>query len=163
MKTNKHTVTRTTSNGKKIEVTIERGTWTEEVHLDGSPTGTYETYTIDRTSIKMMDTTGKILASDSSVKPMSYGKIHYAKDYAKAVSLGCVGMVGNAYIKQATMDLISSAIAEAEAGAPKTQEQIDIEVAKAAAQKAYDGWYNSPEEGARRKFAREMGRTNSDY
>lgn len=163
MTTNKHTATRTTSNGKKIEVKIERGTWTEEVHLDGSPTGTYKTHTIDRTVINLLDENGKVLVSESEVKPMSYGKIHYSKDYSKAVGLGCVGMLGRAYIKQDTMDLILSALAEAEAAAPKTAEQVEIENTKAAAQKAHDNWYNSPEEVAYRKFTREMERADSDY
>lgn len=163
MTINKHTATRKTSNGKTIEVKIERGTWTEEVHLDGSPTGTYKTHTIDSTVINLLDENGKVLVSGSEIKPMSYGKIHYSKDYPKAVGLGCVGMLGRAYIKQDTMDLILSALAEAEAAAPKTAEQIDIENAKAAAQKSYDEWQNSAEQKAARKFAREMEREDSDY
>ena len=160
MTTNKHTATRTTKTGKSIEVTIERGTWTEEVHLDGSPTGTYKTHAIDRTDIVLRDQSGKRLMSGSKIEmvtPMFY------KNYKELIAKGAVARIGDAYITQEIVDLVNDAAAEAEAAAPKTAEQVEIENAKAAAQKAHDDWHNSPEEIAYRKFTREMERADSDY
>jgi hypothetical protein len=163
MDTNKYTATRKMANGKKIEVTVENGTWTEEIRLDGQATGTYNTHIVSTKEIVLRDENGKVIVSSSEIKPMSYAKIHYSRQYPEAVEAGCVGMIDRAFIKQDTYDMVMSAIAEAEAAAPKTGRQIEIEAAKAKAQSDHDAWYNSPEEVAYRKFTREMEREDSDY
>jgi hypothetical protein len=161
MKINKHTAIRALS-GKTIEVTIERGTYSREVRLDGMPTGTYKTEVIDATTITLRDASGKVLASESEIRPLSCGK--GLRNYSQAVKMGCKGMIGDhVFLSAETYDAIVSALAEANAAAPKTAEQVEIEDARAAAKKAYDEWYNSDEQRKAREFAREFEREDSDY
>lgn len=157
MTTNKCTTTRNTKNGKTIEVIVERGTWTEEIHLDGMATGTHKTHAVDRTTITLIDQSGKALVSTD------WGIDTRSKINKEMAAKGAVAYIGSALVTQEIVDLAQDAIAEANAAAPKTSEQIEIENAEAAAQKARDEWQNSAEQKAARKFSREMDRADSDY
>lgn len=165
MTTNKHTAHRTSSTGKQIIVTVERGTWTETIHWDGYDMGE-KTHVIDRTEITLSDETGKVLASDSAIRPLR--TTH--KQYAEAVKRGCVGMIGsNLFLTAEAHRLIVEALAEADAAAPKTAEQIEIETAAAAKAAKAEAWRNSPQGKAEaaamyrhEQLMREMDRPNSD-
>lgn len=166
-KTNKHTVTRKTKSGNTIEVTVERGTWDEEVSLDGMKTGSIKTHVVDNKHIVLRDKNGKMLTRGSSISkidPMFYG------NYDELVSKGVVARVGDAYLGQEVLDLINSALAKASENAPKTERQIEIETAKADRKAKAEAWANSPEGIAEREeweryeeFKREMERPDSDY
>jgi len=160
MTTNKYTAKRNV-NGKIVEVTIERGTYTREISLDGAPSGTSKTETIDTTVITLRDATGKVVASGSEIRPMACGK--NLNNYNQAVQMGCKGMIGDkVFLTPAVYDAIVEAIEEANAAAPKTDEQIQIENAKAAAKKSYDDWYNSDEQKKSREFERKFYGQHSD-
>lgn len=161
MTTNKYTATRTTSTGNTIEVTVENGTWDENINLDGWDTGSIKTHLIHHTNIAIKDGS-KILTSADTIRPL--GK------FDKSAPVSAIAKLGNAYIGQKAHDLIVSAIAEAEANAPKTARQIEIETAEAELKARQDAWEKSPEGIAERKeweeyerFTREMERPDSDY
>jgi hypothetical protein len=165
MDTNKYTTTRKTTTGQTVEVTIERGTWTENVTADGMDIGLIKTHVVNTTTITLRDAAGKTLASASEIAPLSRA---YSQ-YAEAVKAGCVGMIGRAYIKQATYDLIVDAIAEASANAPKTAKQTEIETAEANRKAAREAWLASAEgkaDSAERerhdRLMRQMDRADSD-
>src|SRR3972149_1252306 len=146
------------TNGKTIKVSLERGTWDEEIRLDGMPSGA-KTHPIDRTEIVIYDASGKAVASGSGLSGLSKAY----NQYNEAIKRGCIGMVGKCYLMPDTYNLIASALAELEAENPKTAEQIAIVSGKALATAEYDAWYNSDEQRAARKFEREMNDPNSDY
>jgi len=160
MTTNKYTARRNV-NGKIVEVKIERGTYTHDVSLDGAPSGIAKTEIIDTTVITLRDATGKVIGSGSEIRPMACGK--HLNNYNQAVQMGCKGMIGDKiFLTPAVYDAIVSALEEANVAAPKTDEQIEIENAKAAAKKTYDDWYNSDEQIKSREFEREFYRAESD-
>jgi len=160
MTTNKHTAKRNV-NGKMIEVTIERGTYTHEVSLDGTPSGITKTETIDTTVITLRDANGKVVGSGSEIRPMACGK--QLSNYNQAVQMGCKGMIGEkVFLTPAVYEAIVSALEEANTAAPKTDEQIEIENARAAAKKSYDDWYNSDEQKKSREFERKFYSQDSD-
>lgn len=167
--TNKHIATRKLSSGLTIRVTVERGTWTEQKNWDGYEMGT-ETHVVNRTEIALLDGSGKVLTTDSEIRPLEAGRIAYAKQYKQAVESGCVGMLGKAFVKQDTADIIAQAIAEADAAAPKTAEQIAIETDETERQAKAEAWRNSPEGKAdaeamrsHNRLMRKMDRADSDY
>lgn len=167
--TNKHIATRKLATGKTVQVTVEQGTWIEKKYWDGYDNGT-ETHVVNRTEIALLDEKGKILTTDTEIRPLSSGKIVYASQYKQAVETGCVGMIGRAWIKQDTADAVAEALAEALAFAPKTAEQSAIETAETNHRIAQQTWRNSPEgkksaseQMAYDKFVREMNRADSDY
>lgn len=169
MDTNKHIATRKLASGKTIQVTIEQGTWVEQKHWDGYDNGT-ETHVVNRTEIALLDESGKVLTTDTEIRPLSAGKIAYASQYKQAVASGCVGMIGRAWIKQDTADAVAEALAEATAAAPKTAEQISIENAETERKTKDAAWRNSPEgkaslaeERKHAAFVRKMERADSDY
>lgn len=169
MDTNKHTATRKTPSGATVAVTVERGTWDEQVSSDGWDTGIVKTHLVNKTSIVLIDATGKTLTSSDRVTPMSAAKILSPRSYQDAVKAGAAGMVGSAYISRAVLDLITDAQAEAEAAAPKTAKQIEIETAEANRQAAHEAWLASPEGKAdtaawqrHERLMRQMDRADSD-
>lgn len=169
MDTTTHTATRKTATGSIVEVTIERGTWDENVTADGMDIGLIKTHIVNTVTITLRDATGKFLASSDRVIPMSAAKVLSPKSYPDAVKAGCVGMVGAAYIKPATRDLIVSAIDEAEGAAPKTAKQIEIETAEANRKAAHEAWLASPAGKAdteawerHERIMRQMDRADSD-
>lgn len=110
-------------NGKTLKVTLERGVWDEEVHLDGTPTGTYRTYLVERTKIALYDDRKELVSGDA-LAPLP--KQH--RQLSAAVQQGCVGMVGREwFVKPATADAIRKALAELEEDNPKTARQIQLE------------------------------------
>lgn len=161
MDTNKHTAIRKLDNGMTIEVTIERGTWAEQIYLDGQATGSIKVHTVNQTTIALRDASGKQLASGSelSALPKSHPHLTAAK------KAGCIAWVPgtNLFARPAVADAIKSALDEANAAAPKTAKQIEIEAANAKARAQYDAWHSSPEQVAARKFAHDFGRADSDY
>ena len=161
MKTNKYTAKRNVADKVMVEVAVENGTWAEEVYLDGTPAGT-KTHIISSTQIILRDQTGKTIATADDITPMSFAKIRYPKQYQDAIKAGCVAMINNAWIKANVLEAVESAIAEAQAGAPKTDEQIKIENAAIIAEKKHDEWYYSPEEVSYRKFVARMESPDSD-
>lgn len=166
---NQHTAIRKTTTGNTVEVTIERGTWDETIGADGWDTGIIKTHIIDRTTITLRDSKGEMIGSGDRIRPMSAAKVLSPKSYPEAVKAGCVGMVGHAYVKQATLDLITDAMAEADAAAPRTDRQIEIETAEANRKAALDAWLASPEGKAdtaarerHERLMRQMDRADSD-
>lgn len=165
MDTNKHTATRKTATGQIIDVTVERGTWDESVTADGMDIGLIKTHIVNTTTITLRDAAGKVLASASEISPLSRAY----NQYAEAVKAGCVGMIGRAYIKQTTHDLIVDAMSEADAAAPQTARQIEIETAAANRTAAHEAWLASPEGkasteawGRHDRLMRQMDRADSD-
>lgn len=167
MATNKYTATRKIDD-KAIQVTVERGTWDEKKYLDGYYTGT-ETHIVNKMTICLIDANGNVVVSGNEIKPMSYAKVHYPRQYDEAVNAGCVGMLGRAFLRSEVHGLIVDAIAEADANTPKTTEQIEIETAEAERAAKMDAWRNSPEGKAgaeaqerHERLMREMDDPNSD-
>jgi hypothetical protein len=121
------TSTRTlNANGKTIEVTLERGTWEDEIRLDGTLCGT-KTIKVDRTTIALYDH-GKRLAYGESLDPLPAKH----SQLAQAIKAGSVGIVGNVwFVQPATAAMIRQALAEVEEENPKTPEMIAIESAEA--------------------------------
>jgi hypothetical protein len=166
--TNKHTAIRKTDTGKTIEVTIERGTWDENINLDGWDTGTVKTHLVNRTTIILRDVTGKVLTSGDEISMVTPTAYH--KNYKDLIAKGAIARIGDAFVGQATVDIINSAIAESDAATPKTARQIEIETAEAKRKTEQDAWKNSPEGKADAKamrrheqLVREMDRPDSDY
>lgn len=163
--TNKHTVTREIGGGNSVRVTVERGTWDEEKRLDGECVGT-ETHAVDRTEIELLRG-GKVLVKDDRITRLSDLS---AKQQKEAKKSGYAGMVGKAWLKPDTLEIVESAITEAEDAVQKTSEQIAIEDAESESEAEAKAWRNSPEGKARsedaehhERFVREMERENSDY
>jgi uncharacterized Zn ribbon protein len=157
---NKHTAIRKTNSGKTIEVTVERGTWNEEISLDGMATGTIKTHIIDSTNIILRDQSGKALTTGDSIDMVTPLLYH---NHAELISKGAVARIGDAYITREIVDLANDAIAECIAAAPKTAEQVAIDTANAQAEIERDAWYDSAEQVNARKLEREMERPDSDY
>lgn len=154
------TATRTIeiSSGKTIKVTIERGTWEEEIRLDGTLCGT-KTHAVDRTEIALY-AGSKRLAYGSALEPLP---TRHSK-LADAIKAGCVGIVGRElFVKPETADAIRSALEELDAENPKTAEQIAIEIQRAAAKAAGEAWLDSDEHRKMVEFERKMSDPNSDY
>src|SRR3990167_5930192 len=103
------------TNGKMIKVTLERGTWDEEIRLDGMLCGT-RTHKVDRTEIALYDGSKKLAYGDAlEPLPTRHSKLD------QAIKAGCVGIVGNAwFVQSATAETIRTALAELEAELPKT-------------------------------------------
>jgi len=93
------------TNGKTIKVSLERGTWDEEIRLDGMLCGT-KTHPIDRTEIVIYDASGKAVASGSGLSGLSKAY----NQYNEAIKRGCIGMVGKCYLMPDTYNLIASAL-----------------------------------------------------
>jgi len=164
---NKTTVTKTTKSGGTIETTVERGTWTEKVLSDGWDTGSTKTHLVDNKRIILRDKPGKVIASGDGISEISRT---FYRNYDELVAKGAVARVGDAFIGQDTLDLINEALAEASEKTPKTDEQIEIETAKAERKARADAWANSPEGQAEKEeweryeaFKREMERPDSDW
>jgi hypothetical protein len=167
MQTNKYMATRKTKSGNTIEVTVERGTWNEKVTSDGWDTGITKTHIVDSKRIVFRNKAGKALASGdnvSEINPMFYS------NYDEMIAKGAVARVGDAFIGQDTLDLINDALAEADEGAPKTGQQVDIETAQVEQRAKAEVWANSPRGKAEaedreryEQFKREMERPDSDY
>ena len=180
---NKTTVTRKTQKGATIEVTVEQGTWEEKVTSDGWDVGNTRTHVIDRITVTL-SSNGKVVASETLVD----GKLNmvdqyfvvYTADgfttngigpnYNKLIAQGAVARVGNAYVSQEAVDLINSAIAEANEKTEKTNAQKAIEEKKAQEKSRQAAWEKSPAGKAAREaderyanFRREMEREDSDY
>jgi hypothetical protein len=165
--TNKHTATRKAQTGSIVEVTVERGTWEEKLTSDGWDTGSTKTHLIDETRIVLRDKSGKeVMRGDkvSAINPKLYN------NYKELTAKGAVARVGDAFIGQATLDLINEALTEADAATPRTALQIEIETDKANRKAAAEAWKNSPEgkaaqeeQGRYEAFKREMERPDSDY
>jgi hypothetical protein len=108
-----------------VKVSIERGTWEEEIRLDGTLCST-KTNAVDRTEIALYDGS-KRLAYGKAIDPLP--RKH--SDLAKAIKAGCVGIVGGRwFIKSDTADAIRAALAELDAENPKTAEMTAIEQAE---------------------------------
>ena len=104
----------------------------------------------------MRDANGKVLTTGKSITtPKNIP--------AQMKSQGAVATIGNVYVSQEIVGLVSAALAELDADNPKTAEQIAIETGKALAEAVYSNWITSPEQIAARKFEREMNSENSDY
>jgi hypothetical protein len=117
-------------SGKTVKVTLERGTWEEEIRLDGTLCGT-KTHLVDRTEIALYQD-GKMLTHGAQINPMP--KQH--KYLAQAIKSGSVGIIGGDwFVKADTAAQIEAAIAELEAENPKTEEMIAME-AESAERKA---------------------------
>lgn len=166
MQTNEYTAIRKAKSGT-IEVTIERGTWDEEISLDGWKTGSIKTHVVNEQRIVLRDKNGKALASGNGISEMN--RVLY-RNYDELVAKGAIARVGDAFIGQDTLDLINEAIAEAEENAPKTDRQIEIETAEAEQKARAEAWANSPEGKAAKEeweryeaFKREMERPDSDW
>lgn len=166
--TNKHIATRKTQTGNTIEVTIERGTWDENINSDGWDTGLTRTHVINNTSIVLRDKTGKQLAEGDDVSLVT--PTAYFKNYKELIAKGAIARVGDAFIGQTTLDLINEALAEADAATAKTPRQIEIETAETEKKAKAEAWKNSPagkaaavEQERYERFMREMERPDSDY
>lgn len=155
------TVTKTKTisiNGKTIKVTLERGTWVEDIHLDGWLCGT-KTHAVDRTEIALYDGSER-LAYGASLNPLP--KRH--PKLSDAIKAGCVGIVGYEwFVKSETAAAITAALAELDADNPKTDEQSSIEMQEAAAKAKAEAWLDSDEYRRMREFERKMDDPNSDY
>jgi hypothetical protein len=156
-----------TKTGSTIEVTVERGTWDEEISLDGWKTGSVETHTVDSKRIVLRDKNGKALASGNGVSEIDRA---FYWNYDELVAKGIAGRVGDAFVGQEACALINEASAEAEKNASKTDRQIEIETTEAERKAKAEAWANSPEGIAEREnwenyeaFKREMERPDSDY
>jgi hypothetical protein len=115
---------------------------------------------IEFTKITLRDAAGKCHASGSRVDmvtPTGY------RNCAELITKGAVARIGDSYVSQEIVDLVTAALAELETENPKSDEQIAIETAKIQSEAAYDAWYNSPEQIAYREFEDEMDSPNSDY
>lgn len=156
---NKYTATRKTESGKIVEVTVENGTTKEEVMLDGSPTGTYKINVISNVVIALKDVSSKTLMTGRKIDVVDAGY----KNSKELIAKGAVARLGDAYITQEIVNLINDAITEAQASAPKTEDQIALENKSKAEKESYEKWYNSAEQVAYRKFEREMNCEDSDY
>jgi hypothetical protein len=145
----------TTETGKTITVEIVRKVQDKIAYLDGYnlPSGRE---IVDITNITLRDETGKIIVTDHELSKV------YPMFDAKGIAGGAVAKLGNVYLRQDMYDLVAGLLAEVDAETPKSDEQIAIETAKAAAEKTHDAWYNSPEEITARKFARRMEAEDSD-
>lgn len=165
--TNKHTATRQTPTGSLVEVTVERGTWDEKITSDGWDTGSTKTHLVNDTRIVLRDKAGKEVmrgSEASAIDPKLYG------NHKELAAKGAVARVGDAFIGQATLDLINDALAEADAAAPKTTCQIEIETAEKERKAATEAWRNSSEgqkaakeQADYEQFVRKMEDPNSDY
>ena len=155
------TITKTKTidiSGKTIKVTLERGTWDEQIYLDGMLCGT-KTHAVDHTEIALYDG-DKRLAYGNAINglPARHPKL------AEAKKVGCVGLVGRDwFVKSETADLINSALTELERENPKTAAQVAIEKAKADAQAQADAWLDSDEHHQMVEFERKMNAPDSDY
>lgn len=117
------TTTKTVNiNGITVKVTVERGTWVEEIMWDGYNTGRTQTHLVDRTLITV-SRDGTELTSDSSINPLPAR--HSQLEAAKKA--GCVAMIGSSFIKPETANIIRQALAECTAENPKTPEMITLE------------------------------------
>lgn len=144
-------------NGKTVKVMLERGTWIEDIHLDGMLCGT-KMHTIDRTEIALYDGSER-LAYGSTLKPLP----ERHPKLAEAKRAGCVGIVGHEwFVKSETADTIRIALAELEAENPKTPEQVELERDKATAKAQAEAWLDSDEYRQMREFERKMDSPNSD-
>ena len=150
------TKTITTKNNSTITVEIERTVRDKVSNADGYKIVVGREI-VDRTTVTLRDANGKYIDSGELeiINPKLYG--------AKIIASGAVARIGNVYIKQAMLDMITSLIAEAEAETPKSEEQIAIENKKAQDAQAYDAWYNSAEQIAYRKLMVDMDSADSDY
>lgn len=144
-----------TANGKTITVEMVRNVQDKVSYADGYNITTGREV-IEYTVITLDNGKNKIAANhlDTKLNP---------KFDAKGIAGGAVAKLGNAYLLPETYQLVAALLAEVEAETPKSDEQIEIEAAQAKALEAHAAWYNSPEEVAARKLAREMNRSDSDY
>lgn len=166
-KINKSTATKTTKSGNLITVTIEQGTWSETVSLDGHEVGA-KTHLVDRMEIKVTDPNGKVLIEGDHISMITPEA--YFSSYDEFVAKGLVARIGDSYISQVSLDLINTVIDEAKSNCEKTEEQVKIETAIAEKNAKVVAWENSPEgkaeiEAMRRQeeLMREMDREDSDY
>lgn len=146
------------TSGKTIKVTLERGTWEEEIRLDGMLCGT-ETHAVDRTEIALYDGSKKLAYGSSlDALPTQHSKLN------QAIEAGCVGIVGNEwFVKSKTAETIRTALAALEAENPKTIEQIAIENQETEAKAKAYAWLDSDEYHQMVEFDRKMNDPNSDY
>ena len=145
-------------NGKMVKVTLERGTWVEDVRLDGALCGT-KTHVVDRTEIALYDDRDNRLSYGSTLDsmPTRHGSLK------QAIEAGCVGIVGREwFVKPHTAEAIRTALAELEAENPKTPEQTAIETERAAIKANTEAWLDSDEYRQMREFERRMNDPNSD-
>jgi hypothetical protein len=145
----------TTKSGKTITVELVRKVQDKTNYCDGQNVSTSREI-VEYTNITMCDTNGKILTTGKSI-------ITPSNIPAEMKSKGAVASIGNAYIPQEIVDIVTTALNELDAENPKSAEQVEIENAKAQAEAQYSAWVNSPEQIAARKFEREMNSANSDF
>ena len=146
-------------NGKTVKVTLERGTWIEDVRLDGMLCGT-KTHVVDRTEIALYDDRDNRLSYGSTLDPMPtrHGSLK------QAIEAGCVGIVGSEwFVKAETASAIRAALIELDADNPKTADQIAIETQRAAAKASAEAWLDSDEYRQMVEFEHRMSDPNSDY
>lgn len=110
-------------NGKTIKVTLERGTWEEEINLDGFVCGS-KTHLVDRLEITLLDG-NKRVDSGSKIDEMKNYTRH--PNYNAAIKAGCVGLIGNKwFVKAETVEIINEMIKNVEKDNPITGEMIAI-------------------------------------
>jgi hypothetical protein len=148
------TKTITTKTGKTITVEMVREVQDKVNYSDGYNIVVGREI-VEYTNITLRDSNGKTLMTGKEIDtPKSIP--------AEMKNKGAVACIGNAYVTQEIVDLVTAAFAELEAENPKSDEQIAIEVAKVKAIADHDAWYDSPEQVAARNFEYEMNRPDSD-
>jgi len=149
------TKTITTKSGKTITVEMVREVQDKVNYSDGYNIVTGREI-VEYTNITLRDATGKTL--------MTGDEIDTPRNIPSEMKVkGAVACIGNAYVTQEIVDLVTAAFAELQAKNPKSDEQVAIESAKAQAIADHDAWYYSDDAIASRKLERDMDDPNSDY
>lgn len=143
-----------TKSGKTVTVEFERRVQDKIANLDGQKFVTGREI-VERTKITLRDG-AKIIAQGNEVGMLHPG----VPTNAAMIAKGAVARLGDAYLPQAVVDQINAVLAELDAENPKSDEQLQIEAAKAANVVRYEA--DEPWRRQREEFARKMEREDSD-